>query len=825
MLQTLILCLFTAVAFLEAQTSTVTPITLQVLDEAARCDAIAATSLCFRYTKPAAPELPGVFEPGVARVRITGPDAAAVSVQATVLSPVGGQWLALRRVGELEGGSSISGSLPLDVEVFIGEAQLAGSRAGRFVAMLVVTAVGTSAPVKVPVQLAVIAETDAIVPEPDFVPELAVTANPNTQPLRFNIGVRRNQLDQDPLHVSVTPETNDGGNWLSADLRFGAAQCADQPLPCGFDAMVRPPQRPGDYWGVLVITGDGFADRVTVRVKVSPGVTLAPVTVEPRQVSMSAPFGSNYAVSTSVSLRGGKDGVSFKASYTEPWLAIEPAIGVWPATLRLIMSPYGLSPGVYTDTVVVRTLDTNEVLAAIPVRFNVIAPTYAPAMLDGGGWRTRLILVNPSTQEAKATLRFWSTSTSGNGETPSPWLLGLESRGLATKTEETIPAGGMRVVETQGAQSRTQQGWAELVSDGPVSMHAVLAESKTVSKWLPVEATVPMMNPFRDSLMLPFDNLGGGSVSISLANADDDEPATVLVTILNENGAEIAKEAKFRLAPREGGTYVLADKWPSTVQRRGLVALSYDGGRLFATGLRSAGKSFYSYPAVACAEMGVDRALPMVTAGGAWQSTAYLANTTPLGQLGLLRLWPDATRFAGQALSDESAPSVPPNGMTVWQAPCKDASRAGGGWLESRYTKQVNGFMLLRQSYSGTPAGGSAVESYESALAGQRVLAGRVAIPYDNRGSNTTRIVLVNPSDSPTDVQTVMYDLAGRYPRYADSFRLPAKGQLVVNSADRWELGTPQGILEFSSRQGVALTGVGLRFSDGPMAILPAYEK
>ena len=444
-------------------------------------------------------------------------------------------------------------------------------------------------------------------------------------------------------------------------------------------------------------------------------------------------------------------------------------------------------------------------------------------MLDGGGWRTRLILVNPSTQEAKATLRFWSMSA--NGQTPSPWLLGLESRGLVTKTEETIPAGGLRVVETQGAQSRTQQGWAELVADGPVAMHTVLAETKSVSKWLPVEATVPMMNPYRDSLMLPFDNLGGASASISLANADDDEPVNVQATILNENGAEIAKEAKFRLAPRAGGTYVLADKWPSTAQRRGLVALSYDGGRLFATGLRSMGKGFYSYPAVACAEMGVDRALPMVNAGGAWQSTAYLANTTPLGQLGLLRLWPDVTRFAGQALSDESAPPVPPNGMTVWQAPCKDTSRAGGGWLESRYTKQVSGFMLLRQSYTGTPAGGSTSETYESALAGQRVLAGRVAIPYDNRGSNGTRIVLVNPSDTPTDVQTVMYDLAGRYPRYADSFRLPAKGQLVVNSADRWELGTPQGILEFSSRQGVALTGVGLRFGDGALTILPAYEK
>jgi hypothetical protein len=85
--------------------------------------------------------------------------------------------------------------------------------------------------------------------------------------------------------------------------------------------------------------------------------------------------------------------------------------------------------------------------------------------------------------------------------------------------------------------------------------------------------------------------------------------------------------------------------------------------------------------------------------------------------------------------------------------------------------------------------------------------------------------VLVNPTDTPTDVQTIVYDLAGRFPRFSEAFRIPAKGQIAVNSSDRWELGLPQGILEFSSRQGVLLTGVGLRYSDGALAILPAYEK
>ncbi len=819
MLPIVIAGLFSALS-LSAQSASASTPTFEVATEAARCEAIALSTVCLKYTAPFA-ETPGLFEPGVAQVRIGGP-SVPVLIQVSALSPVGRQWLGLRRVGETAASASISATLPVDLEIFVDEAQLAGVKAGRFVAIVTVTTFGASTPAKLPVQLTVgAAEADPLIPEPELIPDFNVTASTNTQPARTTINVRRNTNDP-PMHVSVTPETSDGGNWLTADLRFGASQCADQPLPCSFDAVVRPPQRAGEYWGVLVITGDDLADRVPVRVKVTPAAVVEPVTIEPRQITLSAPVGSNYAVSTTVSMKGGTDGVMFRAAASDPWLSVEPSIGRWPATLRVVMSPLGLATGVYTDYVTIRSIDTSEVLATIPVRFNILAPAYAPAMLDGGGWRTKLFLVNPSPLEARATLRFWSNGS--GSETASPWLLGVETRGLVTRVEnEIVPPFGLRVIETQGAQSRTQQGWAELVADGPVTMHAVLAEAKTVSRWLPVEATVPLMNPYRDSLLLPFDNTGGASASISLANSDS-EPVTVQVSILNENGAEIAKEGKFALAPREGRTYVLADKWMSSVDRRGLVSLSYEGGRLFAVGLRSFGKGFYSYPAVACSEMGLERALPNVNAGGPWESTAYLANSTSNGQFGLLRLWPDGTRFSGQSLNSESAPLVPGNGMLVWHAPCKDTSRASGGWLESRYSKQVDGFMLLRQSYSGTPAGAT-TERYESAMAGQRSLSGRLAIPYDNRGGNVTRIVVVNPSNHPTDVQTVIYDLVGRYPRYSDSFRIPAKGQFVVNSADRWELGTPQGILEFSSRQGLPLTGVGLRFGDGALTILPAYEK
>ena len=102
---------------------------------------------------------------------------------------------------------------------------------------------------------------------------------------------------------------------------------------------------------------------------------------------------------------------------------------------------------------------------------------------------------------------------------------------------------------------------------------------------------------------------------------------------------------------------------------------------------------------------------------------------------------------------------------------------------------------------------------------------GRIAIPFDYRGSASTQIVLVNTNDEPTEIQTVIYDLGGRFPRLGDAFKLPGKGQALIDGAARWELGGQQGILTFSSRQSYRLAGVGLRSGDGPATILPAFEK
>jgi hypothetical protein len=350
----------------------------------------------------------------------------------------------------------------------------------------------------------------------------------------------------------------------------------------------------------------------------------------------------------------------------------------------------------------------------------------------------------------------------------------------------------------------------------------MLSEAKTTSasRAVPVESTMPLVNAFRDRLLAPFDNLGEAVASLSLANPED-EPVTIGVRVLNENGAEISNEGKITLPDRGAATFVVATKWPSTAKRRGVIALEFDGHRLLAIGGRALGFGFHAFPAVARGEPGADRGIPRVTAGGGWQSTAYLPNSSAIPQSGVLRLWPDASRGPGAGLSEELALSSPANGMLVWQAAAPAGTLAESGWLESRYPKQVGGFLLLQQMLQ-TPSG---PVQYESALGGEIGFNGRIAIPFDYRGPNSTLIVLINTNDEPTDIQTAIYDPTGRFPRFGETFRLAGRGQMVVNGAERWELGGQQGVISFASRQSFRLSGVGLRFGEGPVVVLPSFEK
>ena len=97
-----------------------------------------------------------------------------------------------------------------------------------------------------------------------------------------------------------------------------------------------------------------------------------------------------------------------------------------------------------------------------------------PQFADGGGWKSRLILVNRSLKlSAKALLNLY-------GQTGQPLAFSILSAGLVSRLERTIPPGGSLVLETAASQADVQTGWAEIRSGSPAGEESYDPGSNTV---------------------------------------------------------------------------------------------------------------------------------------------------------------------------------------------------------------------------------------------------------------------------------------------------------------------------------------------------------
>ncbi len=788
-----------------------------------RCPAIAPVSLCLEYQQTGG----GVDVTGPTLITVHGPEDTAGAFQLQIVSPPvtgsEGPWIEMRRPGGGEAGA-LPGSfsrLPAAMELVLNETRVRELRGGRFIAYLLIRFDGTPVPVKIPVQLTVNPAPGGFRLMQDTIPEFSVTSSARPEQQRFPLRAERAGADRPPYLLQVATDTSIDGGQAGVDLRWYVTGCGENPPPCDLDALLSPTATPGEHWAVWAFYGGGYGDRTAVRYRVTPRTADA-ITVLPAAISSSAEPGSAKVTRTEVAMRGGGfDGVPVEIRRSESWLEVTPARAVWPLTVAVSVNPEGLTPGIYKDSVEVRVAGGGVLLASVPVTLSIVSPSYAPILRDGGGWRTSFVLVNPSPAPALANLRFRAAEGSP---------LALRVAGVADPVASlnvSIPASGMRVVETAGATvgGVMLQGWAELQADASVSMRVTLRQNGGGAPSAPVEATVPMANPWRDGLLLPFDHETGAADSIALANPDA-QAVTVKANLLNEDGTAMVTESGFTLAAGATVTYSIAMQWPAAARRRGLLSLSFPGGRLFATGYRESGRSFTAFPAAGRGLAGVERGIVPLAAGASWQSTVFLTNSSASNQAGSLRVWPDTSRGKDEGLSVELARTVPANGVVVWEAAPRGGSGTAGearGWLESRYQRDVTGYALLQRGATG----GETAISRETAHGGVGGFTGRVAVPFDNRNSQRTSVFMVNTADEPTEVQTFIWDLTGRTRRFGETFRLPARGQAIVNTAaPEWELDGQQGTIEFASRQGVRLTAAGLRLSDNSTAVfLPPYEK
>jgi hypothetical protein len=215
---------------------------------------------------------------------------------------------------------------------------------------------------------------------------------------------------------------------------------------------------------------------------------------------------------------------------------------------------------------------------------------------SGGAWTTSFTLLNAGAAPAQALLNFFDDN--GNPlplPLSFPQTAGVGPRQAAT-LELRLNPGASLVVETKGPESApTQVGWAELLTDGGITGFAVFQQSVATG---PQAAVVPLDNRDAASYLLTFDNTGGFSTGVALANAVS-RAATIEILIRDSAGA-ISLSDTVTLAAQGHTSFNLADRYIATAQHSGTVEFRTPaGGRISVLGLRfSPTGAFTTVPAV-----------------------------------------------------------------------------------------------------------------------------------------------------------------------------------------------------------------------------------
>ncbi len=215
-----------------------------------------------------------------------------------------------------------------------------------------------------------------------------------------------------------------------------------------------------------------------------------------------------------------------------------------------------------------------------------------PQVADGGEFRTSITLVNNEATTANVRLRFWQDD--GTAGATKPWTVAFTTG--ENPDSLTIAPGTSITLETNGASPTVQQGWAEVVTDQWVTGFAVFRQS--VPGYSAQEAAVPVnvATPLR--YLLPFDNTGGFTTSMAVANLSASIPAQVNFTFRDGQGLRLLQAALPDLPAQGHRAFRIIDLWPDMDGKRGTLEVSSLSGEVTVLGLRfSSGGAFTSFKA------------------------------------------------------------------------------------------------------------------------------------------------------------------------------------------------------------------------------------
>lgn len=216
----------------------------------------------------------------------------------------------------------------------------------------------------------------------------------------------------------------------------------------------------------------------------------------------------------------------------------------------------------------------------------------------GGSWTSTITLINTATVPVPLTVAFRdgggnaltlpvTVSQGGAVQGPSP----------ASSVDATLQPKATLMLSMGENLAGLEVGWAEVLGAGPVCGYAIF---RTVAAGQASEGTVPLQTQLPPAMALPFENTGGFTMGVAMANLSA-APATVTATVWDEAGTLVGT-ATLDPIPANGYTsFVLGGRIGLTVGRRGMVRFeSSEAGGLAGLGLRSmdAQNTFTSVPTI-----------------------------------------------------------------------------------------------------------------------------------------------------------------------------------------------------------------------------------
>lgn len=212
-----------------------------------------------------------------------------------------------------------------------------------------------------------------------------------------------------------------------------------------------------------------------------------------------------------------------------------------------------------------------------------------PQIADGGPYTTEITLVNKDITPARVALRFFRST--GAGGATEPWQLALEGGENPLLIE--IAPGYSKTLRTAGLSTEARTGWALVETEQWVTGFATFRQ--VVPGRPDQEAAVPVNVATPRRMVLPFDNTGGYTTTVALANLSQTQAATVIVVFRDDAGQRLL-QAELPAIPALGQrAFSLPALFPAMAGRKGSVEFSEVGaGEMSLVGLRFADSGAYT---------------------------------------------------------------------------------------------------------------------------------------------------------------------------------------------------------------------------------------